>query len=211
MGRFWSERVPVIGALVLLTMTGCASPQLQLAANPSPPAVTLAQAGVRLTLIPQDWHAFPHDLPEYYTPIRVLIQNDRSDEIQVRYQDFAAVDAAGSQYAAVRPTEVAQALTRAAASAAAADWALADGDMWRDRWALDLPYDSFYYPLGYPSFTDLLSRGLQEGPALPGALVQGFLYLQPVSHRGPLTLVWRPRLASGQSLPQFSAPLRVVR
>ena len=212
MSAFWRTRGQTIGALAVTAaiLGACATPHLEVAANPSQPVVTLTQAGVRLTLVLQDWHSFPSDLPEYYTPIRIQIRNDRNDEVDVRRQDFAALDAAGNQYAAVQPTEVAQALTRVAANAAAADWALADGDGWRNWWTLGPRYDSFYYPW-YPSFTDVLRLSLQDGSVLPGARVQGFLYLQPISRRGPLTLVWTPRLASGQSLPQFNVRLRVAR
>src|SRR3972149_11601481 len=98
------------GAALMAILTACAGPRLEVAAAPSQPSVTLADAGIRLVILPNTWKGHPSDLGQYYTPVEGRIENDRSDEIQVRYGDFLAVDEAQNQYRAVAPAEVARAL-----------------------------------------------------------------------------------------------------
>jgi hypothetical protein len=65
------------GALLvaLSLLCACAAmPRLEPAAAPEQPGVTLTEAGVRLTLLPNTWSAYPGDLPRYYTPIHLQIE-----------------------------------------------------------------------------------------------------------------------------------------
>jgi hypothetical protein len=94
----------------MAALTACAGPRLEVAAAPSAASITLADAGVRLVILPNTWRGNPTDLANYYTPVEVRIENDRSDEIQVRYGDFLAMDEAQNQYRTVAPSEVARAL-----------------------------------------------------------------------------------------------------
>jgi hypothetical protein len=76
------------------------------------------------------------------------------------------------------------------------------------------PYAYPYYPYGWPPATgyDLLTLGLREGRVLPGARVQGFLYLQQATQKGnQLTLSWTPVTAGGTPLATLSAQFRIVR
>jgi hypothetical protein len=228
-------------AALLAALTGCAGPRLEFASAPSAPSVTLAEAGVRLVILPNTWRGTPTDLGKYYTPVEVRIENDRSDEIQVRYGDFLAVDEAQNQYRAVAPSEVARALFGGgpplpAPRVAAAAWTggrararTAGGPWWpypywpyrpwRPFYPYYYPYypDPFfypYYPYGWPPATgyDLLTLGLREGRILPGARVQGFLYLQLATQTGNLlTLSWTPVTADGTPLATLSTEFRIVR
>ena len=81
----------------------------------------------------------------------------------------------------------------------------------RIGWYSD-PYYS--YPYGWPrlSAQNVLTLGLREGRLLPGASIQGFLYLQHATARGNLlTVSWTPRLAGGTPLATLSAQFRIVR
>lgn len=219
--------------LMLLTLSACAGPRLEVAAAPSQPSVTLAEAGVTLTILPNTWSGFPSDLGRDYTPVEVRIQNDRQDEIQVRYGDFLAVDEARNQYRAVPPVEVVRALfgarpghPRRNAMRPPVPALLA----WHDPW---WPYSSWPYrpwypwgPFGYPdpfyydypfsayrrSGYDILTLGLREGRVLPGARVQGLLYFQQATgHGNLLTLSWTPVSGDGKPLATLSSQFRIVR
>jgi len=216
------------GAALMAILTACAGPRLEVAAAPSQPSVTLADAGIRLVILPNTWKGHPSDLGQYYTPVEVRIENDRSDEIQVRYGDFLAVDEAQNQYRAVAPAEVARALfggrrpARPPVRTVHGPWW--PSPFWPYRpWSPWYPYYSPYYPSPYydpyypyarPRATgyDILTLGLREGRILPGARVQGFLYLQQATQKGTLlTLSWTPVTADGKPLATLSTEFRIVR
>jgi hypothetical protein len=216
------------GAALMAILTACAGPRLEVAAAPSQPSVTLADAGIRLIILPNTWKGHPSDLGQYYTPVEVRIENDRSDEIQVRYGDFLAVDEAQNQYRAVAPAEVARALfggrrpARPLVRTVHGPWW--PSPFWPYRpWSPWSPYYSPYYPSPYydpyypyarPRATgyDILTLGLREGRILPGARVQGFLYLQQATQKGTLlTLSWTPVTADGKPLATLSTEFRIVR
>jgi hypothetical protein len=228
----WKALLPAAG---LVLLTACAGPRLEVATAPSQPGVTLTEVGIRLDLLPNTWSGYPGDLSRYYTPIEVRIQNDRTDEIQVRYGDFLAVDEAQNQYRAVAPGEVVRALFGSLEP---------DGHPGRDgpagiprgpllawrgpwwpypyrlygSWYPFYPYylDPLYYdyPYGWsrPTGYDILTRGLREGRVLPQARVEGYLYLQQATRRGDLlTLSWTPASPDGKALATLSSQFRVVR
>jgi hypothetical protein len=229
------------GAALIALLTACAGPRLEFAAAPSEPSVTLADAGVRLVILPNTWKGYPSDLDQYYTPVEVQVENARNEEIQIRYGDFLAVDEAQNQYRAVAPSEVARALfggwqPRWPPHAFVTGWADApptvrtvDGPWWpRPFWPYrpwspwypyyspysPYPYYDPYYPYAWPRATgyDILALGLREGRILPGARVQGFLYLQQATHTGTLlTLSWTPVTTDGRPLATLSTQFRIVR
>ena len=203
-------------------LAGCAGPHLELAAEPSQPSVTLTGAEIRLTILPNTWKGYPSDLGRHYTPVEIRIENDRADEIQVRYGDFLAVDEARNHYRAVAPAEVARTLFGGRPPSLLA---------WHDPgwpylfWPVRplAPFYNPYYPYPYsdPDFPyrwprapayDILTLGLREGRVLPGARVQGFLYLQRATQAGNLlTLSWSPVSADGKPLTTLSSQFRIVR
>ena len=219
-------------------LAGCAAPRLEVTAAPSQPSVTLTDAGIHLTILPNTWRGYPSDLGRSYTPVEVRIENDRTDEIQVRYGDFLAVDEARNQYRAVPPTEVARALYGGRwwhrdPKWASARWPsatarlLAFHDPW---WPYPYwpyrpwpPFSSPYspYPFADPDYPyrwprapayDILTLGLREGRVLPGARVEGFLYLQQATQKGNLlTLSWMPVGTGGKPLATLSSQFRIVR
>ncbi|HSB71626.1 MAG TPA: hypothetical protein VLT62_20045 [Candidatus Methylomirabilis sp.] len=220
-------------------LASCAGPRLEAVASPTQSALSLNQGGIHLALSPNTWNGYPSDLSRHYTPVQVHLENDRSDEIQVRYADFLAVDDAGNQYRAVPPAEVVRALYGSRApdenrAWAQARWARPGAGLyvfhgprwWYPSWPY-YPYGSpfyspfyphpFYdldYPYGWPRATsyDLLTRGLREGRVLPGARVEGFLFLQQATRTGNLlTFSWTPVTADGKPLPAFTAQFRIVR
>jgi hypothetical protein len=109
-GRFYTVFAPFCAALLLASLAGCAAPRLQVEGAPAVSQVEEAEAGIRVTILPNTWAGYPSDLVRYYTPIEIRLQNERKDEIQVRYADFLAVDEARNQYRAVAPDEVVRAL-----------------------------------------------------------------------------------------------------
>jgi hypothetical protein len=216
---------PVVLAAVNL-LGGCASgPRLESVAAPSDPWVPLVDAGIRVSVVPNTWSAYPVDLWRYYTPVEVRIENTRSEDLPIRYEDFVALDDGQQQYRAVPPGEVARALFGASSPAPptyGGHPVLLAGRWYpysRWYWGPYSPYgpwwyyDPYYYPYAWPrSGSDVLALGLREGRLLPGANVQGFLYLQQATARGTsLTLTWTPRYVSGEPMATFSAPFRIIR
>lgn len=230
------------GALIVLTGTGllagCAGPRLEAVAMPSQPGVTLADAGISLTILPNTWRGYPGNFGRHYTPVEVKIENDRTEDIQVRYGDFLAVDEGRNQYRAVPPAEVARTLSARQMSPGDATWPLprrptatapllAFHDAWwpYPYWPYR-PWPPFFspsYPYPYPDpgypyrwsrapAYDILTLGLREGRILPGARVEGFLYFQQATQKGILlTLSWTPVTAGGTPLATFSSQFRIVR
>ncbi|MBI4737566.1 MAG: hypothetical protein HY766_16150 [candidate division NC10 bacterium] len=200
--------------------------------------MTLTDAGIHLTLLPNTWRGSPSDLDRSYTPVEVRIENERTEEIQVRYADFLAVDESRNQYRAVPPAEVARALSGGRRPSGdtglasvrrppAAPPLLAFHDPWwpYPSWPYRpwSPFFSPYYPYPFagpeypyrwpraPAY-DILTLGLREGRILPGARVEGFLYLQQATQKGTLlSLSWTPVSADGKPLATLSSQFRIVR
>lgn len=223
--------------LALLALTACAGPRLEVAAAPAQPSVTLANADIQLTILPNTWSGYPSDLPRYYTPVQIEIQNDRSEDILLRYGDFLAVDEASNQYRAVPAAEVAQALFGRRLPSGNPAWGSAGrsptpapllawngpwwpGPYWPYRsW---YPYSPYYYPdpffYEYPyrwpraRAYDILTLGIREGRIVAGARVEGFLYFQQATQKGNLlSLSWTPVSADGKALATLSSQFRIVR
>lgn len=220
--------------LFLLGLPACAGPRLEVATAPTQPSVTLADAGVTLTILPNTWSGYPGDLGRHYTPVEMRIQNDRAEEIQVRYGDFLAVDEARTQYGAVPPAEVARALLGARYDEPRGHYGMRSPGppllAWHGPWGPYPPWpyrpwypysgpfyqDPFYsdYPhwRSRPTGYDILTLALREGRVLPGARVQGFLYFQLATRRGSLlTLTWTPVSSDGKPLATLSSRFRIIR
>jgi hypothetical protein len=231
-----NRRATRAALLAILILSGCAGPHLEVATAPSQPSVTLTDDEIQLTHLPNTWNGYPRDLSSYYTPVEIRIQNDRTEEIQVRYSDFLAVDDARNQYQAVVPIEVARALlgarwpystlpTEAGRSTPPEPPLLAGAGLWGPYGWLYSPWYPYYGPFypdpfysGYPPWWnrptgyDILTMALREGRVLPGAQVQGFLYFQLATQKGSLlTLTWTPISATGESLATLSTEFRIVR
>ena len=237
MSAYSGCRATLAVLLAILALTGCAGPRLEVAAAPSQASVTLTDAEIQLTLRPNTWNGYPSDLARHYTPVQVQIENNRTDEVRLRYSDFLAVDDARNQYQAVPPAEVARALF-------GAGWRyrglLADSGRQLPPHPLLFAESGSWWPYGYwpyrpwypyhdpflpdpfysdsPSWWyrrtgyDILTQGLRDGRVLPGARVQGFLYLQLATQEGSLlTLTWTPVSADGKPLTTLSTQFRIVR
>jgi hypothetical protein len=229
----WKKFPALLG---LIALTACAGPRLEVATAPSQPSVTLSDASIHMTLLPNTWSGYPSDLNRSYTPVEIKIQNDRTEEILLRYADFLAIDEASNQYQAVPPGEVAQALFGSrlprgdpgwgyAGRGPARGWLLAwHGPWWPGPWPYGFwyPYSSHYdpdpffyeYPYRWPRALayDILTLGVREGRILPGARVEGCRFLQQATQKGNLlTLSWTPASADGKPLATLSSQFRIVR
>ena len=234
MKAFWNRGAVRVGLLAILILSGCAAPRLEVATAPSQPSVTLTEDEIHLTLLPNTWNGYPGDLSYYYTPVEIRIQNDRTEEIQIRYNDFLAVDDARNQYRVVAPIEVARALLGArwpesnlpaeAGRSMPPQPPLLAGPWGPYGWPYPpgYPYYRPFYPdpfySGYPYWWirptgyDILTMGLREGRVLPGAQVQGFLYFQLATGKASLlTLTWTPVSSTGESLATLGTQFRIVR
>lgn len=234
MKAFSKGRATLAALLAALILFGCAGPRLEFVSAPAQPSITLTDVEIQLTILPNTWNGYPSDLSSYYTPMEIRIQNDRTEEIQVRYSDFIAVDDARNQYRAVAPIEVARALlgARWPYSNLPSDYGRSmppQSPLFAGPWGLyGWPYppwypyyrpfypDHFYSGYSYwwnrPTGYDILTMGLREGRVLPGAQVQGFLYFQFATQKGGLlTLTWTAVSDTGKSLATLSTQFRIVR
>ncbi len=208
--------------LPLVLLWACAGPRLELASAPSQPSLTVAEAGIGLTILPNAWHGYPSDLSQYYTPVQVVIENDRPDDIQVRYRDFLIVDDARNLYRAVEPGEVARVLYGGRRNSEPPLYAFSDPWWYPYPYAYGFPFYSPFSPYPYfpvspygyyrmPAY-DLLTLGLREGSVLPGARVNGFLYFQLATQTaGSLTLTWMPVGSDAKALVTFRIEMKVAR
>ena len=216
---------PFLPILPLCGLLGaCASgPRLDSVAAPSEPSVTLTEGGIRLTILPNTWSSYPGNLARYYTPVEIRIQNTRDEEVQIRYEDFVALDDRKNQYRAVPPAEVARALFGALDRFGptggphplllAGPWFPYGPRYWGPYgpWGY---WDPYYYPYVWPrsGAQDVLLLGLRSGPLLPAASVQGFLYFQQATTQATsLTLSWTPRSPSGAPLATLATQFRIIR
>jgi hypothetical protein len=210
----------------LSLLCACAmGPRLESVTAPTEPGVTLTDGGIRWTVLTNAWSAYPSDLSRYFTPVQVRIENARSDELQIRYEDFVALDDANQQYRAVPPGEVARAMSGGLNPVEPTDKSpsiLLAGPWYHPYWPRYWgPYygpwwypDPYFYPYAWPRPTaqDVLTLGLREGRLLAGASVEGFVFLQHATARGAfLTVSWTPHLGSGAPLATLSAQFRIVR
>ena len=222
---------PTRGVLLLGLSLLCAcavGPRLEPVAGPTQPGVTLAEGGVRLTLLANTWSAYPSDLPRYYIPLEVQIENLLVEEVQVRYEDFLALDDANHQYRAVPPGEVARAMSGGLRPSGpglagpspmlvAGPWYPYRPRSWGPYYGPYGPWwysDPYSYPYGWPrpAGQNVLTLALRDGRLLPGASIQGFLYLQRATTQAHLlTVSWTPRLAGGTPLATLTAQFRIVR
>jgi len=223
------QRKSAVVVLVGMSLLGaCATgPRLEPVAAPSPPGVTLTEAGVRLTVLPNTWSGYPGDLSRYFTPMEVTIENARDDELQIRYEDFVALDDGKHQYRAVPPAEVARAMSGARGPSEpttgfppillAGPWHRHWPRYWHSSYGPYGPWgywDPYYSPYAWPrpAAQEVLTLGLREGPLLPGASVQGFIFFQQATARGNiLSVSWTPRLSNGALLPPLSSQFRIIR
>ena len=222
-------RVFLVAALFGAPLLGaCAgSHRLDFVSAQAAPEGALSADGVYLTLFPDAWSAYPSDLSRYFTPLGILIENGREDEVQIRYEDFFCVDDGNRQYRAVPPGEVARAVSGGLLPAdpardvspilLAGPWRPYGPHPWRPYYGpygpwWPEPYYAYPYAWPRPAAQDVLTLGVREGRVLPGASIQGFLFFQQATTRGSfLTVSWRPHLADGTPLAPLSMRFRIVR
>ncbi len=223
------SRLAALALFAVTVLGGCATgPRLESVLAPTQPVVTLTEAGIGFTVLPNTWSAYPGDLSRYYTPVEIRIENTRDDDLQIRFEDFFALDDGNRQYRAVPPLEVARVVSglnvppRSPQATLVAGpwypygrryWGPYSGPYWGPYapwWLADPYYYSYAWPR--PAVQDVLTLGLREGRLLAGASVQGFVYFQLATERGNLlTVSWTPRLPSGAGVAPFSAQFRILR
>lgn len=200
----------LLTALVLLLSVACAEADRR-PAPPEPPAQTVEAGGLALTALAGTWRGFPPDLGRYYVPIEVVVVNDRAERAAIRPGDFALLDAAGGERAALPPREATTRLfgvygrrSRLAPVEPPAGAVVPARSSFFFSWHFGWPYYPWgpYYPYGYPygpyyatprrptyeeATGDLLRFGLTEGSVEPKGSVRGFLYF-PRGERDDQTL-----------------------
>ena len=63
--------------IATLALTACAGPRLETSGGPSEKSVTLTDARIQLTILPNAWTGYPSDLDHYYTPVELTEKDVR--------------------------------------------------------------------------------------------------------------------------------------
>jgi hypothetical protein len=154
--------------------------------DPAQRSATLEGEGVQVVVRPSAWRGRPSFLPDYVTPVHLLVVNGSAVPLRYDHADLRLFDEARFQYTALPPVEVTRILRAAGAAAApAAEVVLAGAtpgalpwwrgpyywDQWWPGWS---PYYPYYWPP--PRYDDVLGQALPIGVLDAGARTQGFVY-----------------------------------
>jgi hypothetical protein len=189
--------IPALGcasrSLVPISDSGIAYPELRRASK------TLGDVTVVINSSP--WEGSPDYLGRYITPIYVEIQNNGSSSLNIRYDDFVLIDQNRTQYNALTPQFVADALKSVSEGYAYGPYyppvsiglgfGYFSGGPFYGSWPYYGPfYSPFYiygdYPFGYyppayyspPSVGNVYTKALVPGQVIPNAKLQGYIYFQ---------------------------------
>jgi hypothetical protein len=158
-------------------------------------AIRAEDQGVQLTAMADAWDGRKDVLSEV-TPLRVVIRNDGSEPVQVRYKNFSLVAKDGTRYVALPPMQI-QGTVEARASNVTPRWAATGYELapyyhgvygeYTPITAGPFAYDYDYYDAYYPEWInmelptpEMLQRALPEGTLKPGGQVDGFVYFEKV-------------------------------
>ncbi len=186
-------RVPLLLALAVL-VGGCATTLV-----PAPGTVELPGAGhgaiaedarVRVAAAAEAWRGHPYDLGGAVTPMLVVVENNSTRRLRVRYDAFSLVGADGRRFAAIPPFAVTGTVAVPVDAAFAPPafyspgWALYGGPFARDplygwRWPFFASYPAYVW-VRLPT-NDMIQRALPEGVVEPGGKISGFLYFEEVA------------------------------
>lgn len=211
-----ASRPPVVVALALALVAGCAAPRIVPVAtvgvqvDAARGVASVAAEGVELVVQPQAWRGNPWDLRDYVTPFLVSLSNGARVPLEYDYPGFRLFDDARFQYTALPPAEVERILRWRAAGEVRLAATSSPPPLLRRRVVPDAPdwwWDRYgwygwpwYYP-GPPPFGDVHLRALPMGALQPGARLEGFVYFPRLrgDARG-LTLEFHHRLGELRSV-----------
>lgn len=161
-------------------------------------AIRAQDHGIQLTAMADAWDG-RKDVLNQVTPLRVVIRNNGSEPVQVRYKNFRLVAKDGTRFAALPPTQI-EGTVEARASNVAPRWAATGYELapyyqgvygaYTPITAGPFAYDYDYYDAYYPEWInmdlptpEMLQRALPEGTLKPGGHVDGFLYFEKVGSK----------------------------
>lgn len=178
--------------LALLLLAGCTTtrivpvPAPGVAIDPALGTASVAAESVELAVRASAWRGSPWYLDDYVTPFFVSLTNGTASLLQYDYGSFRVFDDLRFQYTALPPVEVERILR---ARGAAGDRVAAVGapPVLRRRAVVPEPYWypswdwgwygwPWYYPAP-PPYGDIYLHALPPGPLLPGARLEGFVYV----------------------------------
>lgn len=210
---FLSRSAPLAAFLALaLVFAGCSTQRTQL--DPAPAANEAAGMmdaavntvdGVRVVAQSQAWPGMA-EVKREVTPLRVVMENNGSMPVRIRYDDFSLVGPQGERYAALPPYGV---------EGSVQEPTLVEG--YDPVTAPTFQYTNFYvapyYASAYPTLTpyadpfyydpvyydryytawesialpteEMVAEVLPEGVLEPGGRVEGFLYFEHVDPEAP--------------------------
>jgi hypothetical protein len=195
-----------------LAVAGCAASQTELAPAPGADeasgmmdAAVDRVEGVRMVVQSQAWPGMAEVKTEV-TPLRVVIENDGSVPVRLRYDEFTLVGPQGQRYAALPPYGVEGSVAEptlvegyAPVTAPTFEYNdfyvapyYASAYPTLDPYADPFYYDSYYYDrydtvwqsINLPT-EEMVAEVLPEGVLDPGGRVAGFLYFERVDPEIP--------------------------
>ncbi len=178
----------LIGIVAAVTVAGCAAQLVPVAGQGGEVdlrsnIVTKEAEGIRISVQTQEWRFWPQNLEDFFTPLLVLIKNQRKDDVAIRYSDFILLDGAGNQLSAVPSNTVEQ-------------FMIARYVPFSYPYPPGMFYPGYFPPLVYglehpyyPSrVTDVTLLSLPETDLRAGAQTRGFLYFRNVGRKGGMTI-----------------------
>jgi hypothetical protein len=177
--------------LAIVLLAGCTAPRVVpvpaagVVLDPAERSATLELEGVQVVVRPSAWRGRPSYLPDYVTPVHLLVTNGSAVPLRYEQADLRLFDEARFQYTALPPKEVTRILRAAGAAAPGVGILLAGAtpsalqhwggpyywDPWGPGWPPLYPY---YGPA--PRYDDVLTQALPVGSLAAGARTQGFVY-----------------------------------
>lgn len=195
----------LITGVGLLLTSSCAVPQIR-PIDGLPGGAAVSQDTLRFTALPAPWPGYDQELYRFSIPIQVLIENNRAEEIEVRYADFLLLDEGRNQYRVLSPDEVSRSLLGRAPTelllACPGPLFFRGPSFFRDPFFFfraSFFDDPFCCPSFYPSpryvVQDLARYAIREGRVIPQGKGSGFLFFQRIpvpTTRRVFDLQWTP-------------------
>ena len=147
-------------------------------------------AGIRVTVIPDQWSGSPADLDKLATPLRVTIENGSNQPLRIRYSEFrligprsftsAVIPPYKMEGTVIKPVLLPRTYVYARGFELAPHFRFGAEDTSRPRhpWNYD-EYTPKYNLWAAPLPTeDMLAKGMPEGVLEPEGHLSGFLYFE---------------------------------
>jgi hypothetical protein len=180
-------------------------------------------AGVKMSAWPDRWQGNPAELENEVTPVLVRVENQGSEAVTIRYQNFEFLNPAGTNFEAIPPYNISESVVEPVEVTAFpfSRFQVAPHlrryysrlRAWNDPFLFDRAWfgrrftvwQRVQLPTG-----DMIRGALPEGVLEPGGIAEGFVYFEHVSEQAEqITLTMNLVTPSGKTLGKVEIPFMV--